>query len=165
AAEDRRFFQHPGVDVWAIGRAMWVNLRRAGVVEGGSTITQQLVKSLDASQRTWFQKVRVALLAVALERREPKAGDLETYVNTVYLGQYGPVSMYGLGAAALTYFQKEVGDLDVAEAAMLAGMIRGPNRYSPVLNPYRARARRNVVLQRMREHGLVSPPVFDEAVA
>ncbi len=149
AAEDRRFFEHSGVDVWAIGRAMWVNLRRAGLVEGGSTITQQLVKSLDGGQRTWLQKVRSALLAVALERRYSKAEILETYLNTVYLGQYGPVSMYGLGAAAITYFQKDVGDLDVAEAAMLAGMIRGPNRYSPVLNPYRARARRK----------------FDEAIA
>jgi 1A family penicillin-binding protein len=165
AAEDRRFFEHPGVDVWAIGRAMWVNLRRGGLVEGGSTITQQLVKSLDGGERTWLQKVRSALLAVALERRYSKAEILETYLNTVYLGQYGPVSMYGLGAAAITYFQKDLGDLDVAEAAMLAGMIRGPNRYSPVLNPYRARARRNVVLRRMREHGLVSPAVFDEAMA
>jgi penicillin-binding protein 1B len=165
AAEDRRFFEHSGVDVWAIGRAMWVNLRHAGLVEGGSTITQQLVKSLDGGQRPWLQKVRSALLAVALERRYSKAEILETYLNTVYLGQYGPVSIYGLGAAAITYFQKDVGDLDVAEAAMLAGMIRGPNRYSPVLNPYRARARRNVVLRRMREHGLVSPAVFDEASA
>ena len=165
AAEDHRFFEHSGVDVRAIGRAMWVNLRHAGLVEGGSTITQQLVKSLDGAQRTWLQKVRSALLAVALECRYSKAEILEAYLNTVYLGQYGPVSMYGLGAAAITYFQKDVKDLDVAEAAMLAGMIRGPNRYSPVLNPYRARARRNVVLRRMRDHGLVSPAVFDEAIA
>jgi 1A family penicillin-binding protein len=166
AAEDRRFFEHPGVDSRAIGRAMWVNLRRGGVVEGGSTITQQLAKGLDAGQHsTWMQKARSALLAVALERRYSKAEILETYLNTVYLGQYGPLTMYGLGAAAITYFQKDVTDLDVAEAATLAGMIRGPNRYSPVHNPYRARARRNVVLRRMRDHDLVSPAAFDEAIA
>ena len=165
AAEDRRFFEHPGVDVWAVGRATWVNLRRGGVVEGGSTITQQLAKSLDPGQRsTWMQKVRSALLAVALERRYSKAEILETYLNTVYLGQYGPLTMYGLGAAAITYFQKDVADLDVAEAATLAGMIRGPNRYSPVHDPYRARARRNVVLRRMRDHDLVSPAAFAEAI-
>jgi penicillin-binding protein 1B len=165
AAEDRRFFEHPGVDVWAVGRAIWVNLRRGAVVEGGSTITQQLAKNLDAGQRSaWIQKARSALLAVALERRYSKAEILETYMNTVYLGQYGPLTMYGLGAAATTYFHKEVADLDVAEAATLAGMIRGPNRYSPVHNPYRARARRNVVLRRMRDHGLVSPAAFDEAI-
>jgi len=164
AAEDRRFFEHVGVDVWAIGRAMAINLRRGGVVEGGSTITQQLVKSLDPGYHPWIQKVRSALLAVALEQRYSKDEVLETYLNTVYLGQYGPLTMYGLGAAAATYFQKDVGDLDLAEAAMLAGMIRGPNRYSPVLNPYRARARRNVVLRRMREHGLVDPAALDAAL-
>ena len=163
AAEDRRYFEHRGVDVWAIGRAIGVNLRRGGIVEGGSTITQQLVKSLKPGPRTWSQKVKSALLALALELRYSKAEILETYLNTVYLGQYGPLTMYGLGAAAITYFQKDVVDLDVAEAAMLAGMIRGPNMYSPVLDPYRARARRNVVLRRMREHGLVDPAAFDEA--
>ena len=164
AAEDRRFFEHPGVDVWAIGRAIATNLRRGGVVEGGSTITQQLLKSLDPGYHPWLQKVRCALLAVALERRYSKDEILETYVNTVYLGQYGPLTMYGLGAAAATYFQKDVGALDLAEAATLAGMIRGPNRYSPVLNPYRARARRNVVLRRMREHGLVDRAALDAAL-
>jgi penicillin-binding protein 1B len=165
AAEDRRFFEHAGVDLWAVGRAMWVNLRRGAVVEGGSTITQQLAKSLDVGQRSpGIQKLRSALLAVALELRYSKAEILETYLNTVYLGQYGPVTMYGLGAAAITYFQKDVAELDVAEAATLAGMIRGPNRYSPVQDPYRARARRNVVLRRMRDHSLVSRAAFDEAI-
>jgi len=164
AAEDRRFFEHAGVDVWAIGRAIGVNLRRGGVVEGGSTITQQLVKSLDPGHGPWIQKARSALVAVALEQRYTKAEILETYLNTVYFGQYGPLTMYGLGAAAVTYFQKDVADLDVAEAATLAGMIRGPNRYSPVLNPYRSRARRNVVLRRMGEHGLADPAALDAAI-
>ena len=165
AAEDRRFFEHRGVDVWAIVRATWVNLRRGGVVEGGSTITQQLAKSLDPGQRSALvQKARSALLAVALELRYSKTEILETYLNTVYMGQYGPLTMYGIGAAAITYFQKDVADLDVAEAATIAGMIRGPNRYSPVLNPYRSRARRNVVLRRMQEHGLIDPAAFDPAI-
>jgi penicillin-binding protein 1B len=166
AAEDRRFFEHWGVDFWAVGRAMWVNVRRGGIVEGGSTITQQLAKSLDAGRHSpWVRKVRSALLALAFERQYSKAEILETYLNTVYFGQYGPLTMYGLGAATVTYFQKDVADLDVAEAATLAGIVRGPNRYSPVHNPYRARARRNVVLRRMLDHGFVSPAVFAEASA
>ena len=164
ATEDRRFFDHAGVDPRSAVRAAWVNAKRGRVVEGGSTITQQLVKSLDSGAGgPWISKLRVALLAIALERRYSKTEILETYLNTVYLGQYGPLTMYGLGAAALTYFQKDVRALDLAEAATLAGMIRGPNRYSPVHSPYRTRARRNEVLRRMRDHDLITQAEFSEA--
>ena len=164
AAEDRRFFEHVGVDVRAVFRALRANLSRGKVVQGGSTLTQQLVKSLDVSpRRSWTHKLGEALLALALERRYSKAEILETYLNTVYLGQHGPLTIHGVGAAATTYFQKSVEELDLVEAAMLAGMIHGPNKYLPVQNPDGARERRDFVLRRMRQLHFIDEPTFIEA--
>ena len=152
AAEDRRFFEHHGVDVRAVARAVWVNLRRGGVSQGGSTLTQQLVKNLVLTpKRTWGRKVREAALAVALERRYGKDEILSAYLNGIYLGQHGGFAVYGVGAASRSFFGKDVERITLGEAATLAGIIRAPNTYSPVQHPDRARERRNTVLRQMHD--------------
>jgi penicillin-binding protein 1B len=152
AAEDHRFFEHRGVDLRAVARAVWVNLRRGGLAQGGSTLTQQLVKNLVLTpKRTWGRKVREAALALALERRYSKDEILSAYLNGIYLGQHGGFAVYGVGAASRSFFGKDIERLTLGEAATLAGIIRAPNTYSPVQHPERARERRNVVLRQMRD--------------
>ncbi|HEU4370677.1 MAG TPA: PBP1A family penicillin-binding protein [Methylomirabilota bacterium] len=152
AAEDHRFFEHGGVDARGLLRAAWTNLRAGRVMQGGSTITQQLIKNrLLGARRTYVRKLREAWLATLVEWRYPKQQILEAYLNEIYLGQRGGLAVRGVGAAARAYFRKDIHQLTAAEAALLAGMVRAPNSYSPVVNPERARARRDVVLARMRE--------------
>jgi penicillin-binding protein 1B len=166
AAEDHRFFEHGGVDARGLLRAVWVNLRAGRVAQGGSTITQQLVKNrLTGSRRTLWRKAREAWLATLVEWRYPKAQILEAYLNEIYLGQRGGLAIRGVGAAAGAYFRKDIHQLTTGEAALLAGMIRAPNSYSPVVDPERARARRDVVLARMRELGTLSAAEHDAARA
>ena len=156
AAEDHRFYEHAGVDLRAVLRAVWVNVRRGEVAQGASTLTQQLVKNLLLTpRRTWDRKLREAGLALMLEWRYGKQQILEAYLNTIYLGQQASTAIYGVGAAARGYFGKDVDRLTLAEAALLAGMIRAPNTYSPLQNPDRARERRDAVLARMREVGAI----------
>jgi penicillin-binding protein 1B len=156
AAEDHRFYEHPGVDLRAVGRAVWVNLRRGELAQGGSTLTQQLVKNLVLTpKRTWGRKLREAALALTIERRYSKDEILAAYLNGIYLGQHGGYAVYGVGAAARSFFGKEIDRLTLGEGATLAGIIRAPNTYSPVHHPERARERRNMVLRRMRELGML----------
>jgi penicillin-binding protein 1B len=156
AAEDHRFFEHHGIDVRAVARAVWVNLRRGALAQGGSTLTQQLVKNLVLTpKRTWGRKMREAVLALAIERRYSKEEILAAYMNGVYLGQHGGFAVYGVGAAARSFFGKDVERLTLGEAATLAAIIRAPNTYSPVQHPDRARERRNSLLRRMRELGML----------
>ncbi|HEX7787852.1 MAG TPA: PBP1A family penicillin-binding protein, partial [Methylomirabilota bacterium] len=164
ATEDVRFYEHGGVDPRGILRAMWTNVRKGRVAEGGSTITQQLIKSrLLTPERTLSRKIHEALLSTALEWRYSKDQIFEAYLNEVYLGQAGGSSVRGIGAAARAYFGKEVHQLTLAESALLAGMIRAPNSYSPVSNPDRARERRDVVLARMRDLGKISEADYVKA--
>jgi penicillin-binding protein 1B len=157
AAEDHRFFDHAGVDLRGLLRAAWVNVRERRVAQGGSTITQQLVKNrLLDPKRTLLRKLDEAWLATLIEWRYSKERILEAYLNEIYLGQRGPIPIRGVGAASRVYFRKEVHQLTLAESALLAGMIRAPNTYSPIVNPVRARERRDVVLARMRELGRIS---------
>ncbi|TMQ22231.1 MAG: PBP1A family penicillin-binding protein [Candidatus Rokuibacteriota bacterium] len=166
AAEDHRFFEHGGVDAHGLVRAAWANVRARRVLQGGSTITQQLVKNrLVGSRRTFLRKASEAWLATLVEWRYAKAQILEAYFNEIYLGQRNGRAIRGLGAAAGAYFRKEIHQLTPAEAALLAGMIRAPNSYSPVMNPERARARRDVVLARMHELGMLSPTDWQTARA
>ena len=152
AIEDHRFFEHRGIDLRGLARALWVNTRERRVAQGGSTITQQLVKNrLLTAERTFLRKLSEAWLATVLEWRYSKEVILEAYLNEVYLGQRGGLAIRGVGAAARLYFGKEAHQLTLAESALLAGMIRAPNTYSPALNPDRARERRNVTLARMLE--------------
>lgn len=164
AIEDRRFFEHSGFDLYALVRAAWRNMRAGRITQGGSTITQQLVKNrLLSSERTFVRKLTEAWLAALVEWRYSKEHILEAYLNNVYLGQRGVIAIRGVGAAANLYFGKEPRDLTVGEAALLAGMIRAPNSYSPFLHPDRARERRDVVLQRMRVLGTLTPAAYQRA--
>ena len=162
--EDARFYEHGGIDPRGIVRALWTNVRKGRVAEGGSTITQQLVKSrLLNPERTLARKLNEALLSTALEWRYTKDQILEAYLNEIYLGQSGGSAVRGVGAASRAYFGKEVHQLTLPEAALLAGMIRGPNNYSPATNPERARERRDVVLTRMRDLGKISEADYRRA--
>ena len=164
ATEDARFYEHGGVDPRGILRALWTNVRKGRVAEGGSTITQQLVKSrLLSPERTLARKVNEALLSAVLEWRYSKDQILEAYLNEIYLGQWGGSAVRGVGAASRAYFGKEVHQLTLPEAALIAGMIRGPNGYSPASNPERARERRDVVLTRMRDLGKISEADYRRA--
>lgn len=156
AVEDQRFYDHGGLDLKRIAGAAVANVRAGGVTQGGSTITQQLAKNLFLSaRRTPLRKLREAALAVMLEDRYEKPAILEAYLNEIYLGQDGAGAIHGVGAAARYYFNKGADDLGLAESALLAGMIRAPNRYTPVRHADRARERRDLVLRLMVEQGRV----------
>ena len=154
AVEDRRFYSHIGIDPIAIGRAVWRNLTSGGVVQGGSTITQQLAKNLFYTpRRTFNRKLKEALAAIVLELKYKKQDILESYLNEIYLGQAGFVSIYGVGEAAHRYFGKPLGDLTLGEMAMIGGLIKGPNTYAPTKHLAVAKQRRDVVLRLLREQG------------
>ncbi|MFM8552336.1 MAG: penicillin-binding protein 1A, partial [Nitrospiraceae bacterium] len=162
AVEDARFFEHPGLDVVGILRAVWTNLRRGGKVEGASTITQQLTRSLFLSpERTYGRKIKELILAYKMELVLTKEQILELYLNQIYFGQ----GAYGVGAAAQTYFGKELRELTVAESALLAGLPKSPNNYSPTKNPERAKRRQEHVLVRMEEAGFLTAEQREEAAA
>ncbi len=163
--EDQRFFHHGGLDCRRIVAAALANLRAGRVVQGGSTLTQQLAKNLFLSpRRTLVRKLREAVMAVVLESRYDKNEILEAYLNEIYLGQDGALAIHGVGGAAEHYFGKRVGDLDLSEAALLAALIRAPSLYSPHRNPSLARKRRDLVLRAMLEGGDVSEEDFERAV-
>lgn len=153
AIEDERFYTHNGVDTQAIMRALMANAEEGVVAQGGSTITQQLVKLLfTGGERTLTRKVKEALLAYELEARTDKDEVLETYLNTVYFGQ----GAYGVEAAAQRYFGRSASALDAAQSATLAGIIRSPGRYSPIDAPEAAKERRDLVLTKMYDLGYLS---------
>jgi 1A family penicillin-binding protein len=163
--EDRRFYSHFGIDPVAVGRAIWTNFTKGGVVQGGSTITQQLAKNLFYSpRRTMGRKFKEALAALVLEVKYTKQNILESYLNEIYLGQAGFVSIYGVREAAHRYFGKTLQELTVEEVAMIAGLIKGPNSYAPTKHPELAKQRRDVVLRRLRETGLLTEEAWKLAV-
>ena len=156
ATEDRRFFQHSGVDVFGIVRALLHNADENRPGQGGSTITQQLVKNTYlTSERTLRRKYAEAMLSFALERRLSKEDIFALYCNEIYLGQRGAVTVRGVEEAARIYFGKELKNLSLAEAATIAGMIQGPMRYSPLHHPEISQVRRNVVLEAMARDGWI----------
>jgi penicillin-binding protein 1A len=152
AIEDRRFYWHFGVDPIGLARAMFVNLTSGGVVQGGSTLTQQLAKNLFLKpDRTFERKVQEVILAVWLEARLSKKQILELYLNRVYLG----AGAYGVDAAARRYFGKSARNVNLAEAATLAALLKAPSHYSPILNPQASEGRAQQVLTAMREAGFI----------
>lgn len=161
AAEDRRFFEHKGVDVRGVVRAAFTNLRAGGVVQGGSTITQQLAKAYLGPERTLTRKIREAILAFRLESRFDKRTILFLYLNTIFLGN----GTYGVRAAAERYLGRDLGELSLDEMALLAGLARAPSRTSPLSYPDRARRRRDAVLELMRHEGFISMTERDAAQA
>jgi len=153
ATEDRRFYDHWGVDPIGIARAMWVNLRAGGIRQGGSTLTQQAAKNLFLSpERTLKRKLQEVVLALWLEAKFSKDDILTIYLNRVYFGQ----GVYGVEAAAQFYFSVHARDMTAYEAALLAGMLKGPNKYNPMINPKLAKARTEVVLANMVAAGYLS---------
>ena len=152
--EDQRFYRHHGIDLSGIARALWVNLRSRRTVQGGSTLTQQLMKNFFlTAERSIERKLTEALMALIVERRFSKDEILENYINQIYLGQKGAQGVYGVWEASRFYFAKEPAELSIAEMALLAGLIKGPNRYSPFRDPDRARQRRNYALHAMHTQG------------
>jgi penicillin-binding protein 1B len=148
--EDRRFFEHGGVDIWGVARALWRNASDDETSQGGSTITQQLVKNTFLTpERTLRRKYAEAMTAFALERRLSKEDIFALYCNEIYLGQRGSISVRGVEQAARIFFGKELKDLTLGESATIAGMIQSPNRYAPDRHAEAAATRRNTVLGAM----------------
>jgi penicillin-binding protein 1B len=157
AAEDHRFFQHSGVDFRGILRALITNLRHGAIRQGGSTLTQQLAKNYFLTPaRTLTRKFKEVLLAVIIELKYDKNEILEIYLNEIYLGQKGSVGINGFGEASYFYFGKPVKELTLSEAAIMAGLIKAPNHYSPYIDKARSRSRRDVVLQSMHRYEWLS---------
>ncbi len=158
AVEDRNFDSHHGVDLGGIARAIWVNVRAGQIEQGGSTLTQQLVKSyfLD-SRRTAGRKLREAAMALALEAHFSKADLMNAYINEIFLGQDGDRAIHGFGLASQFYFGKPLAELDLSEVALLVSIVRGPSYYDPRRHPDRARTRRDLVLKLMSERNVIKP--------
>jgi len=161
AIEDKRFYEHRGIDVHGMARALWADITERGLVQGGSTITQQFVKNTYvANERSIARKLKEAALAWQLEQRWSKDRILTAYLNTIYFGN----GAYGIQQAALTYFGKRSADLTLPEAALLAGIPEDPSLYDPVVNPRHAKARRNLVLRQMLDQHDISPADYRRAI-
>lgn len=164
ATEDRRFWKHHGVDYVGIARAVRKNVDEGGVVQGGSTITQQLVKNVFLSpERTFTRKLKEAWVAWVLEWKLSKEQIFALYCNEVYLGQSGTYAVHGFAEASRRYFGKDLSTLTLDESALLAGLIHAPNTHSPYKHPDRAKARRDLVLDKMAETGAITREQADAA--
>ena len=164
--EDRRFDEHPGVDAFGVLRATWANLRARRVVQGGSTLTQQLVKNYFLSdEQTFGRKATEALMALRLEAHFSKEEILVAYLNEVYLGQDGARAIHGFGLGSEYYFAKPLAELDAGEMALLIGLVKGPSYYDPRKHADRARARRNLVLQEFADAHLIDDAAAKRAAA
>ncbi len=162
AAEDNRFFDHPGVDYQGLARAVFSFLRTGEKKQGGSTITMQVARNFFlSSEKTFFRKVKEILLAVKIESKLPKKRILELYLNKIYFGHHA----YGIVAAAQVYYGKPVSELDLSEIAIIAGLPKAPSSFNPIVNPERALSRRNYVLKRMRKLGYIDEAQFTQALA
>jgi penicillin-binding protein 1B len=165
AVEDERFYSHNGIDPIGIMRAMWVNLRSMSFQQGGSTLTQQLMKNFFLTdERTLSRKIPEAIMALIAERKYPKETILQNYLNEIYLGQKGSQGIFGVSEATQFYFAKPLSDLTVAEAALLAGLIRAPNRLSPYRSTDAATKRRNVVLTKLLDDRIITRKQYETAV-
>ena len=164
--EDRRFDEHHGIDPYGILRALWANLRAGRVMQGGSTLTQQLVKNYFLSdEQTIARKATEAVMALRLEARFSKEDILVAYLNEVYLGQDGERAIHGIGLGSEYYFAKPLDELDVGELALLIGLVKGPSYYDPRKHADRARARRNLVLQELANAHLIDSAAAKRAAA
>ena len=165
AIEDKAFFRHHGLNFRGLARMVIANLKAMKLVQGGSSITQQLVKNFYlTSERTIRRKVKEALMALVLERLYTKEEIFEVYLNEVYFGQSGSVSICGVGEASKFYFGKNVRSLDLAEAALLAGLIRSPEGYNPRKREERAKLRRDYILSCMARQGLITEQQAEAAM-
>jgi penicillin-binding protein 1A len=162
AAEDARFYAHPGIDFMGVIRAVLRNVEAGGIVQGASTITQQVTRSLLlSSERSWIRKAKEAILAWQIDAALTKDEILTIYLNHIYFGQ----GAYGIQSAARTYFGKDLEDLSLAEVSLIAGLPQAPSRYNPVRHMDRAKARQDYVLKRMVDEGFISTQEAEEALA
>lgn len=166
AVEDRNFKHHHGIDPRGIGRALLANIRAGEAVQGGSTLTQQLVKNYFlTADRTLVRKVNEAMMALLLEWHYGKSEILEAYINEVFLGQQGNTAIHGFARGSRFYFDQPLDRLEASELALLIGLVKGPSRYNPRRHPERATARRNAVLAMMAETGLLTAEQAETASA
>lgn len=161
SVEDRKFYDHPGIDIEGILRATLVNIQSGGISEGGSTITQQLARTLFLSnEQSFTRKAWEAGFALALESQLSKDKILELYLNTIYFGE----NAYGINAAAKTFFRKSLKDLSLKEMTILAGLPNGPSIYNPVVDPGAARNRQHIVIESMQRNGFLSRDEADNLI-
>lgn len=166
AVEDRKFYQHHGIDFLAIGRAMLANIRAGRTVQGGSTLTQQLIKNYFLTNtRSLWRKANEAAMALLLESHYSKQEILEAYLNEVYLGQDGKRSIHGFGLASQFYFEQPLEKLQLHQQALLIGLVKGPSWYDPRRSAERARERRNLVLTLLHEQGIITQSQLRSAQA
>jgi penicillin-binding protein 1B len=166
AVEDQRFLSHRGVDLRRIVGALWVNLQSGGIRQGGSTLTQQLVKNFFLTpERSFQRKAQEAAMSLIVEARYDKQAILESYLNEIYLGQRGSTAIHGVGEASRLYFGKRARHITLPEAALLAAIVAGPNRLSPHRAAESAQRRRDLVLRLMKEQGRISQAEYADAVA
>ena len=157
AVEDREYFQHFGVSPKGIARAAYVNITAGGVVQGGSTLTQQLVKNFFlTNERSLVRKGTEAIMAILLELHYSKEEILEAYLNEVFLGQDGRRAVHGFGLASQYYFAQPLHELQLHQVALLVGMVKGPSLYNPRRQSERAKKRRDLVIQMLKEQGVIN---------
>ncbi len=165
-AEDFRFFKHHGIDMPGIMRALFVNLKSMRIVQGGSTITQQLIKNLYLTEeRTLRRKIKEGIMAFILDANYPKEKILDVYINEIYLGQKESVSICGIAEASRFYFGKNAEDLNLSESAMVAGLIKSPGSFNPYTQYEKSIQRRNHILSLMHSKGMITRNHYDKAVA
>ncbi len=165
AVEDRKFYQHYGIDPKGIARAMWTNLKAGATVQGGSTLTQQLVKNYFLTrERTLIRKLNEAIMSLLLEYHYSKEEILTAYINEVYLGQDGRRSIHGFALASEYYFKRPVTQLSQSQFALLVGLVKGPSYYNPRHNKARALKRRNTVLKVMLDQGVIKKAQYHKAI-
>jgi len=158
AVEDQRFFSHIGFDIFGLGRALLVNIKKGSIEQGGSTISQQLTKNLFLPQeQTLERKVKEFFLTIELERKYSKEEIIEMYLNYSYFG----AGAYGIAEASQRFFNKDVRDLSLEECAMLAGVIKGPSIYNPIEHEDKAIERQRIVLRLMKDEGYISEEQVD----
>lgn len=164
AVEDREFYKHHGVSLKSIARAMWVNTSSGSLRQGGSTLTQQLVKNFFlTSERTFTRKATEALMSILLELHYSKEDILEAYLNEVFLGQDGQRAVHGFGLASQYFFSQPLAELKMEQVALLVGMVKGPSYYNPRRQPERALERRNLVIDLLVEQGIVTAEAAEQA--
>ncbi len=164
AIEDQNYYQHFGISISGIARAVWVNFVEGERRQGGSTLTQQLIKNMYlSSERTYTRKLTEVIMAILLEYRFSKEEILTAYMNEIYLAQFGNKAIHGFAAASKHFFGRPINELNVAEYALLVGMVKGPSLYNPNRNPKRAKERRNTVLRVLYEKQLLSQSLYNKA--